>query len=877
MKLTYSTNLSRWEAICPFQEKDIPKNAGFRWDMNAKRWHTSTPDIARQFEDVADDLAKSELEKVAGMIEASRSASTIQGAEIPCPQGKDYFPYQQAGIHFALQHSGVLIGDEMGLGKEQPTNTPILTPYHGWTTMGALKPGDFIYGLNGKPTRVNGVFPQGVKEVWRVTLKDGSFTECGADHLWTFRDSNAKRTSRLNGSGYRTMETHKMAKLKGAKQLPLQSEVGGMWQDVSIEPYVLGACIGDAYMGTSVHITIGDRDVEIMDEISKFETVKSSRRNSENCETFTLSDLIGKFRSLGLCEKARGKFIPGNYMLLSIQQRKRLLYGLMDTDGSCKNNRSTYSTFSEQLAKDVQKLVFSLGGSAKIWNYGEEYRVNVKTMFNPFFKSKFKRERWRVPAFAQQPKRAIESIVATGVFTGQVCISVDAPDNLYLTSEYLIPTHNTVQAIGVINAEKPKTVLVVCPATLKINWRKELERWLTDPYHIHVLQSTDQFPTLPEIVIMNYDILAKFQKQIRSVDWDVLIADEAHYMKNPKAKRTVALLGKGKEVAPLKAKRKILLTGTPITNRPIEIFPLISYLWPGVFNNLFHFAKRYCDAVQDGYGWDFTGASNLQELQNMLRANGMIRRLKADVLKELPPKTRQVVALPSESVGALLKKEGQLFKGQEKEVKRLQIAMKAAKAQKDDVAYRNAVQNLRQAYNVAFTEMAAVRKELAIAKIPFVIEYVEGMIEEGKKVVVMAHHREVIDKLQNHFELRAVKLYGGMSEVEKSNSVDRFQQDPSCMVFNGSIHAAGVGITLTAAQNMLFAELDWTPANMLQAEDRIHRIGQEGNALIQQLVFDESLDAKMADTLVRKMAVIEKALDKKNIEDMDEPIEIFEE
>lgn len=549
MTLTYERE--RWEVISSFAEKDAVKSAGFRWDANQKRWFTNVPDIARSFEQLANETAKAALDGVASKIEASRSASVAHGANIPAPDGKRYFPYQQAGIHFALQHSGVLIGDEMGLGK-------------------------------------------------------------------------------------------------------------------------------------------------------------------------------------------------------------------------------------------------------------------------------------------------------------------------------------TVQAIGVINAEKPKTVLVVCPSSLKINWRKELERWLTEPYRIHVLQGKDQFPTIPEIVIMNYDILAKFQKQIRALEWDLLIADEAHYMKNPKAQRTISLLGKGKEVSPLKAKRKILLTGTPITNRPIEIFPLVSYLWPNVFNNLFYFAKRYCAAQQDGYGWDFTGASNLGELQNMLRANGMIRRLKADVLKELPPKTRQVVALPSESVGAIIRKEGELFKKQEKEVKRLQIAMKEAKSQKDENTYRSAVQNLRQAYNVAFTEMAAVRKELAIAKIPFVIEYVEGMIEEGQKVVVMAHHRDVVNKLQDHFGLKAVKLYGGMPEVEKSNNVDRFQQDPSCMVFIGSIHAAGVGITLTAAQNMLFAELDWTPANMLQAEDRIHRIGQAGNALIQQLVFDGSLDAKMADTLVRKMAVIEKALDKMGAAELEEPIDIFE-
>jgi len=550
MKLTYNTDLSRFEAICSFQEKDTVKAAGFRWDMEIKRWHTATPDIAAQFESVADEHAQTAMDAVSAKIKASSAAHTSDSIEIPAPDGKQYFPYQQAGINFALQHSGVLIGDEMGLGK-------------------------------------------------------------------------------------------------------------------------------------------------------------------------------------------------------------------------------------------------------------------------------------------------------------------------------------TVQAIGVINAEKPKTVLIVCPATLKINWRKELERWLTDPYRIHVLQSTDQFPTLPEIVIMNYDILAKFQDHIRRFAWDLVVADEAHYMKNPTAKRTVAMLGKGK-LKPLQAKRRILMTGTPITNRPIEIFPLVSYLWPGVFSNLFHFAKRYCDAYQNGYGWDFTGASNLGELQNTLRANGMIRRLKADVLKELPPKTRQVVALPSDSVRAIIRKEGQLFQKQEKDIKRLQMAVRAAKAQKDESGYRQAVQGLRQAYTVAFTEMAAVRKELAIAKIPFVIEYVEDIVEEGEKVVVMAHHREVVDKLQNHFGLKAVKLYGGMSEVEKSNNVERFQLDPSCMVFIGSISAAGVGITLTAAQKMLFAELDWTPANMLQAEDRIHRIGQTGNALIQQLVFDGSLDAKMAETLVKKMAIIEKALDKMSDDEIGEPIEIFE-
>lgn len=431
----------------------------------------------------------------------------------------------------------------------------------------------------------------------------------------------------------------------------------------------------------------------------------------------------------------------------------------------------------------------------------------------------------------------------------------------------------TIQAIGVINATKPETVLIICPATLKLNWKKELQRWLVDVRNIHVLNSSDQFPTKPDIVIMNYDIATKFADQTKPLRWSLLVCDEAHYMKNPKAQRTMSVVGYQKKVSPIRADKKIFLTGTPITNRPIEIWPLVSYLWPSVFSNMFHFAKRYCDASNTGWGWDFSGHSNMEELQSLLRSSGMIRRLKKDVLTELPPKTRQVVVLPSDTVRGLVGKEEKQVKQFEAELKKLKKAVSIAKAQKDEAGYKNAVSNLRQAYNIAFTEMAAIRKELAIAKIPFVVEYVQAMIEEGGKVVVMAHHRDVVDHLQNEFGMSAVKLYGGMSEIEKSNNVDRFQTDPTCKVFIGSIHAAGVGITLTAAQKMLFAELDWTPANMLQAEDRIHRIGQQGNALIQQLVFDGSLDAKMAETLVRKMGVIERALD---TTELDEPVDIFE-
>lgn len=423
----------------------------------------------------------------------------------------------------------------------------------------------------------------------------------------------------------------------------------------------------------------------------------------------------------------------------------------------------------------------------------------------------------------------------------------------------------TVQAIALINVLKPETALIICPATLKLNWQKECSRWLTDVRRVHVLKSGDTFPTQPDIVVMNYDIASKYQEEIQAKKWGMLIADEAHYMKNPKAQRTKAILGNGKKAVGINAAHKIFLTGTPITNRPVELWPLVHYLFPRQFPDFWPFASRHCDAHKNGYGWDFSGASDLEHLQQSLRAAGMIRRLKSQVLTELPAKMRQVICLPSDSVSRLIRQENEQAKELELRVKGIKAEARRMKAAGNTEGYKDAVNQLRKAYGVAFEEMAAIRRELAIAKIPFAIEHITDIIESGEKVVVMAHHREVIDTLQDHFGLSAVKLYGGMSDAEKERSVSRFQMDDTCRLFIGSIRAAGVGITLTAASNVVFAELDWTPANMMQAEDRCHRIGQTESVLVQHLVFDGSLDARMAETLVEKMEVIGAALDEVEI------------
>ncbi len=418
----------------------------------------------------------------------------------------------------------------------------------------------------------------------------------------------------------------------------------------------------------------------------------------------------------------------------------------------------------------------------------------------------------------------------------------------------------TIQAIGTINADNSiKNVLVICPASLRLNWQRELSRWLIRPLSISIangaIHDTD-------IIIINYDILKKHADMIHSREWDLLIVDECHYLKNPKAQRTVEVFG-SKDHEAIKARKKIFLTGTPIVNRPIELWPLVHSLDPsGLGASWQRYVARYCEGHQTRWGWDTAGASNLDELQDRLRSSIMIRRLKKDVLTELPAKRRQVIELPTNGCTSAVKDESEAHARHQAIIEQLQASVELAKASDDPADYEVAVSKLRDAGRVAFTEMSALRHKTALAKIPYVIEHVKEAIESGSKVVCLAHHKDVIATIAAEFNSSCVTLTGDTAMIDRQAAVDRFQADPGCMLFIGSITAAGVGLTLTASSHVIFAELDWVPGNLSQAEDRCHRIGQVNSVLVQHLVLDGSIDAQMAKTLVSKQEVIESALDK---------------
>jgi hypothetical protein len=248
-----------------------------------------------------------------------------------------------------------------------------------------------------------------------------------------------------------------------------------------------------------------------------------------------------------------------------------------------------------------------------------------------------------------------------------------------------------------------------------------------------------------------------------------------------------------------------------------------------------------------------------------MRSSVMIRRLKADVL-DLPPKRRMVIAIPPNGSTHVVEQERRTFERYEDEIEDLEVTVTAAAVLEDDEAFKEAASRLSDLRRQMANEMAKERHRVAVAKAPAVVEHVlDALGDPDQKVVLFAWHTKVV----NHFEaafadagIKTVSLTGATSPENKQAAVDAFQNDPTVRVFIGNIIAAGVGITLTAADLAVFAELDWVPANCLQCEDRIYRIGTTRPVLIQYLVFDGSVDAKMANTLARKMEIIERALDR---------------
>ena len=431
----------------------------------------------------------------------------------------------------------------------------------------------------------------------------------------------------------------------------------------------------------------------------------------------------------------------------------------------------------------------------------------------------------------------------------------------------------TIISLGFINLTKPKSVLVVAPATLAFNWKLEAEKWLVDPYTIFVPSTgTERIPQAERLlVITNYEKLvgrmkdgeeceSDFAKSLKRT-WDVAIFDECHALKNPQSKRSQAVLGEFGLMR--RSHRTLFLSGTPIENYPKEIWALAATICPAKFGDWWSFAARYCGLhkeIHDGHtAWVATGSSHLSELQQRLRTTFMVRRLKHDVLKELPPKRRQLVVL-GENVDWSQHPEFRRWKAiYEREYEAALARIESAKTNEE---YKKAVKALDAFVGIAFTEMSEFRHKTALAKLPMCLQYLDDLLESSPdNIVIFAHHKDVLQKLAQHFGDNAVLLYGETKMEDRGKAVKLFQ-DGYKRIFIGGLKAAGAGITLTRANTAVFVEIDWVPATMSQAEDRLCRIGQKKMVHVIHLVLNSTLDVNMSQKVISKQNTIDKALDR---------------
>ncbi|KAH9766618.1 Chromatin remodeling factor18 [Citrus sinensis] len=393
-------------------------------------------------------------------------------------------------------------------------------------------------------------------------------------------------------------------------------------------------------------------------------------------------------------------------------------------------------------------------------------------------------------------------------------------------------------------------VLILTPSSLRLHWAAMIQQWLNIPpseivvvlsqlggsnrsgFTIVSSNTKRNIPLDGLFNIISYDVVLKLQNILMSSNFKIVIADESHFLKNAQAKRTAATLPIIK-----KAQYALLLSGTPALSRPIELFKQLEALYPDVYKNVHEYGNRYCKGGVFGI---YQGASNHEELHNLMKATVMIRRLKKDVLAQLPVKRRQQVFLD------VAEKDMRQIYALFRELEVVKGKIKACKSEEE-------VQSLK------FTEKNLINKiytDSAEAKIPAVLDYLETVIEAGCKFLIFAHHQPMLDAIHQLFlkkKVHCIRIDGGTPPASRQALVTEFQEKDDVKAAVLSMKAGGVGLTLTAASTVIFAELSWTPGDLIQAEDRAHRIGQVSSVNVYYLLANDTVDDIIWDVVRSKL------------------------
>jgi SWI/SNF-related matrix-associated actin-dependent regulator 1 of chromatin subfamily A len=382
-----------------------------------------------------------------------------------------------------------------------------------------------------------------------------------------------------------------------------------------------------------------------------------------------------------------------------------------------------------------------------------------------------------------------------------------------------------------------KKVLIVCPASLKINWMREIEMYTKR--RVLIVEDRKWGSTF-DFYIINYDIIKNYHSMdedspvenlIIQEKFDLAIVDEAHFLSNPTAIRTRLLNDILRQIP-----KSWLLTGTPLTSRPINYYNLLKIVNSPLTTNWQRYVKRYCGGYQFKSGnkkiWNTGGATNLDELRELTKPI-ILRRLKTDVI-DLPEKIITPVYLELNNLTYNTELEDFLKISEEKRGE--------------------------DTISVALNRLMRLRQLIAFEKIPHTCELIDKFLEEDKKVIVFTNFTMTVDMLYEKYGKNSVVLDGRMNKNKRQESIDRFQNDPKVKIFIGNIIAAGAGITLTQAEGVIMNDLSFVPSHHLQAEDRCHRFGQKKSVVIYYPVFENTVEMIIYNILQKKKNIIDQVM-----------------
>jgi len=404
----------------------------------------------------------------------------------------------------------------------------------------------------------------------------------------------------------------------------------------------------------------------------------------------------------------------------------------------------------------------------------------------------------------------------------------------------------TVQALGyIVHQNIPKT-LVICPASVKYVWEGEISKWthkkslvITSKTTIEEIVDNDKV----DIFIINYDILKRYFKILYTVRWDCLILDEFHYIKNNAAQRTKLVKQIAKPIPSV-----LLLSGTPFLSRPVELFNGLSLMDPTVWNSWHHFSVRYCQGHQGPFGWDARGASNIEELQGRI-SKYFLRRMKEEVLPDLPEK--KFINYP-----VTLDDETQ---------RKYNTAIRDFATYLRDIKKKKADEISKSMLAEKLVRLGELRMLTTRGKIKSAEEIIEGIKNSGEKLVVFSVYNRPLEILHEKFKEESVLLTGKVDSEARKQIIDDFQNNDNIKVFFGGVKSSGIGITLTAASNVLFCDFSWNPADMKQCEDRVSRIGQKAKSIfVYQIYAKGTIDEYMVKLLAKKQSLFNQLFDDKN-------------